>query len=364
MDTLTFVSYKKEEEWYTLVQSLWQQSMDPPVFYSASMLAVYNGINEQSICVAILRKNDEAIIALPIVEAAITENAHYSGWDNLGPIKRKGVKKEDEIFFWQQMLKHWPQLKLQYFNAETLNFKQLKGGQYIEVPKRDCPYINLKEDWEALNQTLGNKLVRNIRQYGNKALKAGISFNIYTAAELSKEEKVRKIEKAFSFHNDRMDAKSQESMFTAANFKAYHTKVLSQAENAFIIEAENDRTEVIACYYGLVNEKRIAWFNGGYNQAYLKYSMGTLLVTELINWAYLEGRTLFDFLRGKEAYKLKWTSLMNKNKDIYLFSNSLAGKIALYRLYIKDSRKRIGFKATVKNMVRHPFIFNKHLNDV
>lgn len=364
MDTLTFVSYKKEEEWYTLVRSLWQQSIDPPVFYSASMLAVYNAINGQSLSVAVLKKNEEAIIALPIEEAAITENVYYSGWDNLGLIKGKGVKKEDEVFFWRQMLRHWPKIKLQYFSAETQSFKQLKGSHYIEVPKRDCPYINLEEDWKALNKTLGNKLVRNIRQYGNKALKAGITFHVYTAEELSKQEKVGKIEKAFSFHNDRMDAKSQESMFTSANFKAYHTKVLSQVDNTFIIEAENECEEVIACYYGLVNNKRIAWFNGGYDQRYLKYSLGTLLVTELVNWAYLEGRTLFDFLRGKEAYKLKWTSLVNKNKDIYLFSNSLAGKIALYRLYIKDSRKRIGFKATVKNMVRHPFILNKQLNDV
>ena len=72
------------------------------------------------------------------------------------------------------------------------------------------------------------------------------------------------------------------------------------------------------------------------------------MVSELISFAYKENIKVFDFLRGREAYKLKWTDVFDWNKDIYLSNNNVFSKLKLRAYYFDDMRKRLGTKKAIK----------------
>jgi hypothetical protein len=347
MGELTFELISEESSWSSLINSLWEVAIDPPVFYHHDLLTIYQDLRG-GIEVAIAFRNLQPIIALPITNTRPTTNIVYDGWDNLELITKKNVKKEELMFFWTQLLRCIGSIKLvsfsHHFKIESHHFFSL------EVLRRKCPYIDINENWEQLELKLGKKLLRNIRQYGNKASNANISFSVYKAQEVNSQKLKQKLKRAYSFHDSRMKELKLNSKFTPSEFQEYNWMVISRAKNAFCIEAVNQNRELVAFYYGLFNYNRLAWFNGGYNSEYNKFSIGTLLIKHLIDWAFSDKLNYFDCLRGRETYKLKWTKNFDQNKDIYLTSNTLINKNKLAFRFLLENRRRIGFALALKEL--------------
>jgi hypothetical protein len=346
----------EQSAWLPVVASLWQQMPDAPVFYSPSMLAVLSRVQPRKISVAVLLDEDATpLLAQPLFVDGVVQNAHYNGWDNLAVLKANCASEKDEQLFWNKLVTKYAPLKFECLAQE----QAIKIGKtpllLYNVIRRKCPFIQLGQNWDELNEVLGKKLVRNIRQYSNKAAAAGITFQVLKATEGNREALAANLRKAFSFHENRMEDINQQSKFTPETEQAYHENVLLQADNVFVIEAKNADGQLIAFYYGLLNKSRLAWFNGGYDTGYYSYSIGTLLVANLISFAYENGMHIFDFLRGNESYKQKWTSQFDQNYDIYMAPNSPIAKLKLTALYYKDQRKRIGTKNAVRS------IFNQGL---
>jgi len=327
---------------------VFRNAQDPPVFYSVGMLKVLEKISGVKLQIALLHKNEIPILALPIVKKNIWTNANFPGWDNLDLVQSASALKADVDYFWTALLNEVKLLKLSSFSQKSTAIHLAQKQKFKIVDRRKCPYIPLKSSWEELNQTISKKLVRNLRQYGNKALRDGIHYKIREAQSISIEERNGLLRTAFAYHNMRMKDLNQDSKFTPEAFESYHKSVFELADNVFIIEAFNATGENIACFYGLFNKYRLAYFNGGFNQDYTEYSLGTLLVSELISFAYQENIKVFDFLRGREGYKLKWTDVFDWNKDIYLSNNNLFSKLKLRVYFFDDMRKRLGTKKALK----------------
>ena len=119
-----------------------------------------------------------------------------------------------------------------------------------------------------------------------------------------------------------------------------------------MVEAKNESSQTIAFYYGLFNNTRLAWFNGGYDTNYYKYSIGTLLVAELISYAFDHGQTIFDFLRGNESYKHKWTNEFDQNLKVYLCSKRLGNRFKMRKNYFYDTRQRVGGRHALQLLIQ------------
>ena len=137
------------------------------------------------------------------------------------------------------MIKHFKTFKLENFSQEVIQVLELANLSGIAVRHRKCPYIELKNSWDDQNEILSKKLVRNLRQYGNKAEREGITMQVYFGAELNAEERLEKIKKSYAYHDLRMQDKNQDSKFTHDAFRLYNEEVMKLAENTFIIEASN-----------------------------------------------------------------------------------------------------------------------------
>jgi len=346
----SFRVFTEFNEFIPILEKLYNSNKDAPVFYSSGMLNVYQTISSKKIEAAVLFENNQPQVALPIVFQNYYQNVSYPGWDNLNVLYSDGTTDETLSVFWSELLKHCGFVKLSNLTEEVekhFNDKKIKA---IVVPMRKCPYVPVHNTWEEQNEILSKKLVRNLRQYGNKAQRNGISFAISKATDVSLEERIKKLKIAFAYHDKRMDVKDMESKFTDDNFSDYHRQIMNHPNHVFFIEAFNAEKVNIACFYGFYNNSRLAYFNGGFNLDYTKLSLGTLLVKELVNDCIERGLSKFDFLRGNETYKTKWTKEFDLNKTIYLGKTNFSDKAKMYQTYFQDTRKRVGGKAAIQRL--------------
>ncbi len=94
--------------------------------------------------------------------------------------------------------------------------------------------------------------------------------------------------------------------------------------------------ESAAASYGFEYAGRLYWYLSGFASQYAKYSVGSVLIMQLLRNAIDQGLSEFDFLTGDEAYKKNWDthaskivtfSSMGRNKAL-AFARRMHRKIA------------------------------------
>ncbi|MCU1282989.1 MAG: Cellulose biosynthesis protein [bacterium] len=99
-----------------------------------------------------------------------------------------------------------------------------------------------------------------------------------------------------------------------------------------------------AASYGFRHGDRFAFYQAGYDPEWRQRSVGTVLLGEIVRQMYDEGVGEYDFLRGTEAYKLKWANGCRETVRLRARDASLramihdAGRTAYWRL--REAGKR------------------------
>jgi CelD/BcsL family acetyltransferase involved in cellulose biosynthesis len=87
----------------------------------------------------------------------------------------------------------------------------------------------------------------------------------------------------------------------------------------YILHFEGDPA---AAFYGFAAKGRTAYYLGGFDPTYERYSPGTMLIAHAVERAVtVDHDHTFDFLRGREAYKLGWGAT---EQPLYRWIGSLA----------------------------------------
>jgi CelD/BcsL family acetyltransferase involved in cellulose biosynthesis len=85
--------------------------------------------------------------------------------------------------------------------------------------------------------------------------------------------------------------------------------------------------KIVGYRYGFLYKQRFYDWNTSFDPAYFQYSPGKILVGEAIRSSIENRIEEFDFLRGDEEYKLKWTELSRAIYELFYFANSALGSI-------------------------------------
>jgi CelD/BcsL family acetyltransferase involved in cellulose biosynthesis len=78
-------------------------------------------------------------------------------------------------------------------------------------------------------------------------------------------------------------------------------------------------------------------YQTAYHQAFSKFSPGTILISAAIDYGFEHGCDEFDFLRGMDWYKTRWTSEFHRNRRMILWSRrwfSRLGAFAYFKLHL------------------------------
>lgn len=149
----------------------------------------------------------------------------------------------------------------------------------------------------------------------------------------------------FRLHEARAQEKGIESSITSEPFEAFFRDF-----NARALEREwlrmrflvSDGTPVAcACQYECGG--RVWYYQTGVDPEWSRFSLGTVLLTGLLEQAFRDGHAEFDFLQGNESYKNTWMTGERANHHVTFYRGTIRGATA---------RSLSSLKSRVKGVIR------------
>lgn len=253
------------------------------------------------------------ILALPRYEERVARAVYdhlksWSGWHvaNLQQLREGALLRE-------------------YFPADFFGYDALQ---------EPCPYLPIEGDWQSVLAGFGKKTRYNIGYYSRSLEKLHeVEFGWADADDLDDE-----LENLFELHQRRWNKRWLPGVFGSAKVQAFHRdaarELLKQGWLRLFYLRLDGGTE--ACLYCFSYGDRICYYQGGFEPTLAKLSLGTVLTARAIETATQEGKAAFDFLRGDEPYKAKWTGLSKRNARRLMARYRLLGPLLRLVQLVED----------------------------
>ncbi len=205
---------------------------------------------------------------------------------------------------------HWQKISLDGMMSGSNTLLQLleqTNGQ-MQISKNICPYLTLPDDWATLKQSYGKSMRYNLGRFERRLEKdypSMINFKKIT----EKEEVEEFITILVELHTASQQRKDNEGLFTNQKMIEFHTKLATIFLEAGFLRSYtlNVGKTSIAALHCFQYNGTVSFYQSGFDQFWQRYSPGTQIMAHAIQQAILEKNIIFDFLRGEEDYKFKWT---------------------------------------------------------
>jgi len=215
----------------------------------------------------------------------------------------------------------------------------------IEQEPRICPYLSLPDTWEDLERSFGSNLRYDTRRKKRKFINEfnGKFVEITDIGDLD-----RAFASMLRLSAARFKEKGLTSPFEDKRFRGFHRKLMSDLFNKDMLRlfTLNIDGKDIAFLYNFKYLDSYLFYQSGFSPRWGKISPGVVIFTLSIEKAIQEGMKEFDFLRGDEAYKKRWTKEFRKNNIIQLFNSGVKNDVMRRAMSMSSNIKR-----TIKKMV-------------
>ncbi len=221
------------------------------------------------------------------------------------------------IFGWLETHhRHWDVLDLQQIPADSclLRCRPSLNGYAQVLGQELCPYMPLPESWDAFLAGVGKKTRWNLNYYERRARK---EFDV-EIRPLGVQELDHGMEAFFDLHQKRWRQRWLPGTFYSDRMKQFHKEAAGLfLENDWLrlhgLRLDGQLKAVLYCF---AHKDRAYYYLGGFEPELSKYSLGTVLTGYAIKDAISLGMTEFDFLRGNEPYKTRWTQESRMNSRL------------------------------------------------
>lgn len=168
-----------------------------------------------------------------------------------------------------------------------------------------CPYLALPPTWDALTQRLGKKMRSNLGYYERLLIKTFPDAS-YSLADTDTLE--AGMTALFALHQSRWNARWLPGVLGTKQVQTFHREVAARflAHGWLRLHLLTIEGTIRAALYCFCLRGHTYYYLGGFAPELGKFSPGTLLTAQAIQYAISEGCTEFDFLRGNEPYKYRW----------------------------------------------------------
>ncbi len=211
--------------------------------------------------------------------------------------------------------------------ASTQNSASLKTFIY---PSKICPFIDLPQTEDEFLKQLSQNMRSGLKRQINKINKSE-NFHSYIISDPAQIEPA--VNSLFRLHQARFEDKNKQTGFLPRRMEFHMDLARLFLEKGwlklFVLQDNDKDFGVLYCYQ--VGGKMM-YVQGGFDPDYQAYAPGNYLLMRAIRTAIENHLPLFDFMRGDESYKSKWTNL----------------KLQLYDLYIPSSLRGMVFLVSVK----------------
>lgn len=215
---------------------------------------------------------------------------------------------------------------------------------YLSYRTSTCPYLSLPKSEEELLQGLSRNMRSKIRRVNNKIKKsADLSIS------LARDERSLNgaIGDLFRLHQLRFSDKQKKTKFAFEKRGAFHQNAarlfLKKGWLHFYTIRKNN--EMIGALYCYNYKGTLMYMQGGFNPEYAKLNLGNYIIYRAIRDAIDQQLEIFDFMRGAEEYKFRWTS------DVRYLHRLIIARSVKGRIYLWRHRTIRSLKAFLKNRI-------------
>lgn len=188
-----------------------------------------------------------------------------------------------------------------------------------ETVSATCPQIDLAAGWEAVLQQ--SKRATNFKRRLKQIEKLpGYEFRSVTDPAETREA----FERFLSLHERRWAVSGGSELSGHPRLIEFQRRLVPQLAAAGLIRFDElwfDET-CRGSIYGLEHDGKFYYYNAGYDLDSANLSVGLVLLGLSIRAATQRGITLYDFLRGDEAYKSDWANRRAELVDVSLHRNA------------------------------------------
>ena len=200
-----------------------------------------------------------------------------------------------------------------------------------------CPYRILPNSMDILVKELGAKFRHNLRYYRQKMEKN------YKKVEFKKYDELGSVEETaktfIELHQKRWNLKGLpgaiNTQITRDFFIDLSRKLANNGWLALYFLTAND--EPIAGLYCVEYDHTMYEILSGFDPDFSRYSVGNLLHAKVIEKCIEKKIEEFDFMKGDESYKLKYTKMMRRNWNIRFANKKFTTN--LYNWGIKTAKR-------------------------
>lgn len=201
------------------------------------------------------------------------------------------------------------------------SFNLFVGKENAKLVQRrvlcECPYIPLTKSFDTFFNRLPRKFRKELRRNRRRLQeKYKVGFEDFSKPESCKEG----MKRMFDLHQKRWTAKGWPGIFADQKVRDFHLDVArSFSEKGWLsLDSLLAKGKDVASLYGFRYKSKLYAYLSGIDPAYHRYSVGNLLYLHILENCIKDEFTEFDFLRGGELYKYRWTSLSRKNFEVVL----------------------------------------------
>ena len=237
-----------------------------------------------------------------------------------------------DLMLWSNILDDNPLLHtIRRFSRES-------GARHFRQHHRICPFLTVEGDWESYLKRLSGNMRQQVLRRRKKFFRGsgGRCRQVTDRDALA-----ASIHTLFNLHERRFDSKEERSKFNRLPRKVFHSRVAHQFLDLDMLRLfellVDDR--VVASLYCYEFAGELFYFQAGLDPEWEPWSVGTVLMSRALEYAHARGLKRFDFMRGAEAYKFRWTK-ETRNMDVVFVGLTLAGKSYLMAREAFDLTKR------------------------
>ncbi len=227
---------------------------------------------------------------------------------------------------------------------------QLRQGGYLaeKEPSQTCPYLPLPQDYDSFLNSLGSHFRAAIRRRVRKL--DGIGVQVRCVKRLDEDNEA--LDTFYRLHEERWKSKGREGNFQAAAVRSFHCEIAEKFGNNgwFSLYRLEHQGRSIGNLYGYRYKDKFMFYQSGFDPIppdpsipICEYSPGVVLVAQAIQDCIKNEIVEFDFLRGAESYKLRWTDQTRSTLNLVCLPRARWGVIFRYQ-------SRRGIKRVLKKV--------------
>jgi CelD/BcsL family acetyltransferase involved in cellulose biosynthesis len=212
--------------------------------------------------------------------------------------------------------------------AFTRALEEAGGPRLISRPVLRSPYVRLEGDFEAYCSSLPSKFFREIRRR-RRRLEADHGA-VEVAFTDGREALERQLDEGFTIEGSGWKTEQGTAIAQDPATERFYREVAAWAAGRGWLQLGFVRVagRAVAFSYSIVLHGTVHVVKVGFDPAFARYAVGTLLTNHAIERAFSQGMTTYDFLGAEDRYKLDWTSEVRERVRVQAFSRSPAGTAA------------------------------------